>query len=145
MTKVKVVNKKDMRCKLSQWLIVFILMAITIIVLVIYYHYDPRQNVLFPQCIFHNLTGLQCPSCGNQRALYALLHGDFLTAARYNLLFFVTVPYGMALLTTSLFRSQRAQRIRNRLLSWRMVKAYMTIYLIWGLVRNLTDINDILF
>jgi hypothetical protein len=38
-------------------------------------------------CQFHRLTGLNCPGCGMTRALYALLHGDFLTALRDNALF----------------------------------------------------------
>lgn len=35
-------------------------------------------------CIFDNLFGVQCPGCGMTRALSALLHGDILTALRYN-------------------------------------------------------------
>lgn len=40
----------------------------------------------FP-CFFHLITGLYCPGCGAGRAVTALVHGDFLTAFRNNILF----------------------------------------------------------
>ena len=38
-------------------------------------------------CPFYQITGLQCPGCGNSRAAIALLRLDFSGALRYNLLF----------------------------------------------------------
>lgn len=37
-------------------------------------------------CPFYELTGLYCPGCGSGRAFYALFHGRFLEALRYNYL-----------------------------------------------------------
>ncbi len=37
-------------------------------------------------CLFRRFTGLSCPTCGTQRALFALLHGDPLTAWHFNYL-----------------------------------------------------------
>ncbi len=50
------------------------------------FFFNPSAHNFYPVCQFHRLTGLNCPSCGMTRALYALLHGDFLTALRDNAL-----------------------------------------------------------
>lgn len=33
------------------------------------------DSVWVPKCLFHSLTGLDCPGCGSQRAIAAALHG----------------------------------------------------------------------
>jgi hypothetical protein len=42
--------------------------------------------------MLHAVTGLHCPGCGGTRAVYALLHGDILQAAAYNLYFVLALP-----------------------------------------------------
>ncbi|BCU77691.1 DUF2752 domain-containing protein [Luteolibacter sp. LG18] len=37
-----------------------------------------------PQCVFHRLTGLECPGCGGTRAFFALSRGDLSASLRYN-------------------------------------------------------------
>jgi hypothetical protein len=37
-----------------------------------------------PLCFFKASTGLDCPTCGTTRSVYALLHGHFAQAWRYN-------------------------------------------------------------
>lgn len=58
----------------------------------VYYRFDPASSALFPRCGFRALTHLPCPGCGSQRALHALLHLDFVSAARYNFMVLVLVP-----------------------------------------------------
>ena len=43
-------------------------------------------------CVFHMLTGLNCPSCGVSRMMIALLDGDFYNAYCLNRLLFVSLP-----------------------------------------------------
>lgn len=38
----------------------------------------------WPRCVFHDLTGLPCLTCGMTRSTIAFLHGHFLTALRWN-------------------------------------------------------------
>ena len=48
--------------------------------------HDPATgNSLFPQCIFHQTTGLWCPGCGLTRGIYQLLHGHVGAALGYNI------------------------------------------------------------
>ena len=46
-----------------------------------------------PRCSLHEFTGLHCPSCGNTRATYALLHGDIAGAFRQNAAFVIALPF----------------------------------------------------
>lgn len=62
---------------------------------VVYFGEPGRAGSWLPPCLFHKLTGLHCPGCGNTRALHALLHGDFAAALSHNLLM---VPMGLTLL-----------------------------------------------
>ncbi|RYU86148.1 DUF2752 domain-containing protein [Mucilaginibacter terrigena] len=41
------------------------------------------QNHLIP-CPFKQLTGLDCPGCGLQRSVIALLHGDIYQSFKYH-------------------------------------------------------------
>jgi hypothetical protein len=43
----------------------------------------------WPQCLFLAVTGLPCVTCGATRSAIAFLHGDFLSAVRWNPLAFV--------------------------------------------------------
>ncbi len=58
----------------------------------IYYQFNPESYSFFPQCPFHYLTGLDCPGCGSQRAVFCLLHGDITGAIHQNLLLVASLP-----------------------------------------------------
>lgn len=53
---------------------------------------DPSHVPIYPMCIFHRVTGLDCPGCGSLRALHALLHGDLATALRFNAFVVLSLP-----------------------------------------------------
>lgn len=55
------------------------------------FRHGPDGLPWLPGCIFHELTGLDCPGCGMTRAASACLHGEIGRAFRYN-------PVGMILL-----------------------------------------------
>jgi hypothetical protein len=64
-----------------------ILGAAAIGAMAVVFFFDPAKNNFYPVCLFHELTGLNCPGCGATRALFALLHGHFLRALHDNALF----------------------------------------------------------
>jgi hypothetical protein len=55
------------------------------------FFFDPAKHGFYPICLFHSLTGLNCPGCGATRAAYQLLHGHLLRALHDNALFVLTL------------------------------------------------------
>ena len=70
-------------------------------------------------CLFHLLTGLECPGCGISRMCLALLQLDFVSAARYNLLVLCLLPFGGVL---ALWKARQYVRTGETLMStWEKV------------------------
>jgi hypothetical protein len=53
------------------------------------FFFNPSTHGFYPICLFHKLTGWNCPSCGGTRSVYALLHGNIPLALKDNALFVV--------------------------------------------------------
>lgn len=69
------------------------LTAATLLVLAaVFFLFDPTQSGFYPSCLFHKLTGLNCPACGSLRALHHLTHGEIAAAFRCNPLLMVLLP-----------------------------------------------------
>jgi hypothetical protein len=60
------------------------------------YLLPPEKGGIYPPCLFHTLTGLYCPSCGSTRAIHNLMHGQILTALRFNpLVAILSIPVAL--------------------------------------------------
>jgi len=70
---------------------VVVLAAVSIGAGAVVFFFNPATHNFYPVCLFHKLTGLNCPGCGATRSLYALLHGNFALAFRDNALFILTL------------------------------------------------------
>ena len=108
----------------------------------LYYAVDPSHSAWLPQCPFHALTGWECPACGGQRALHALLHGRPGEAVRFNLFLVVSVPYFLAVAWTSLDRGRVAGRLRPIVQHRWVACAYCVLFVVWWVVRNLPGVNS---
>jgi len=90
------------------------------------YRFDPTVVRFFPICVFHALTGLECPGCGATRAMHRLLHGDLAGAFRFNQLIFAVPPFLLA--------AWRWPRFTKRPdVAWTTV----TVVVVYAIVRNL--------
>lgn len=122
------------RCK---WFYAAAAIAVVIVGSVLFL-FNPAETGVFPRCPFLMLTGYECPGCGSQRAIHALLHGDIIRAWDYNPLMVIAVPYIILGFIAELsFRRSRLMRtVRDRLYSGRAVWTVLTVIIIYWIGRN---------
>lgn len=108
---------------------------IGVFALILYFSFNPEEYSFFPKCPFLLLTGLQCPGCGSQRAIYSLLHGNLARAFSYNALLVLSIP----LICMLLFAKALKRRFphvyiacHNPMLIW----CYFSIVILWWVLRN---------
>ncbi len=107
-----------------------------VLLLGVYFLYNPAGNPLFPKCPFLQLTQLRCPGCGSQRALHQLLHFNFLEAFRYNALLVSSIPV-LSLLYAAQLLCNKYPRFYNKIYSPILIWCLLAIIVFWWLLRNL--------
>ncbi|MDE6332354.1 MAG: DUF2752 domain-containing protein [Muribaculaceae bacterium] len=106
------------------------------VAIVLFYGLNDPARVRSPKCVLKVVTGFDCPGCGAQRALHALLHGHICEAWSYNPFLFFLVPLA-ALYSLGEFFGARFPNLEKILYS--RVFLYMLILCIvaWWILRNL--------
>lgn len=94
----------------------------------------------FIPCIFHQLTRLRCPGCGNTRAAAALVHGRLADSLRLNYAY----PAQYAYLFTVFLRGFRSY-VRGGKVSLNPrypvpEYVFLGLMLVWGVVRNILGV-----
>lgn len=98
---------------------------------------NPYSQTWWLKCPLHVLTGWQCPLCGMQRQLHALMHGQWVEAWRLNAALFFFYPYAACAFMAQLSRRFRLTRPGRWCLSGRVMAAVLVLMAGWGIVRNL--------
>lgn len=121
----------------SRWLLFSLAVGLA---LVLYKQIDPTSWWM-PKCVFRIITGLQCPGCGGQRALHALLQGHFREAAAYNYFIVVAGPYvGLFILEWLLPHSTVRTTLINIIENKWVVRTYIIVFIGWWIIRNIIKI-----
>jgi len=101
------------------------------------FFFAPEQHGFYPRCLFHALTGLQCPGCGGLRAAHRLLHGDLAGAFHFNPLMVMLAPLVVVWLAAYGIQWTRSARIWNSfsrpIWGWTL----LAISVAFGIIRNL--------
>ena len=105
----------------------------------VYFLFDPMEAKWMPKCMFYVVTGWECPGCGSQRAVHALLHGDIADAFRANAMLLVMIPLLIVLAFLELF-GNRGSALYRRLHQPALILAIAAVIILWGVVRNLISI-----
>jgi hypothetical protein len=110
-------------------------LVIGLTVAAILFFFDPVRVPIYPVCLFHQLTGLDCPGCGSLRALHELLHGNLATALHFNAFLVLSLPLFACLGLGFVWRKVHHQpgvKIRP---VWFWV--YLAAFVTFGLLREL--------
>lgn len=114
----------------------WIFFAVAALLLGLYFVFDPAQSLFAPKCFFHVITGWECPGCGMQRMIHALLHGDIAAAWSYNAFLLCILPLLALMIFAAAFRT-RFKRLYMALNSVTMILVISFSMLVWGVIRNL--------
>ena len=119
----------------QKWLAAAIV-AIAAVISVVYYCIDPARVAWMPRCPFRWLTGWQCPACGNQRALHAMLHMRWADAWTANPFLLLSLPYIATLVAATVLR-RRHPRLYAAVAHPKVVTTYLVLICLWWLLRNI--------
>ncbi|MBK5720471.1 DUF2752 domain-containing protein [Dysgonomonas sp. Marseille-P4677] len=103
-----------------------------------YYLFSPEESDLFPKCVFHSMTGLDCPGCGSQRAIHHLLHLRIKEAFLSNALLILVIPYIILCIYIEYFGGkEKFPKIRKIVFSKTAIWGILIIILLFWIGRNL--------
>lgn len=105
---------------------------------IIYYAYNPTESNFFPKCPWLWLTGTQCPSCGIQRFLHLLMHGEWSSALRLNPFLMLSLPYATLAVLGKWYNYRGVFDGLNRFVYHHVtLYTYAVLFVLWWVLRNL--------
>ena len=115
---------------------IYLIITAALLMGAVYLLFDPAETEWMPKCPVHTLTGFDCPGCGTQRALHALLHGDLAATFRANALLVLFIPLITVMGISELNRS-RWPRLYKFMVSPVTIYSLLGIVAVWTIVRNI--------
>lgn len=124
---------------MRKYIVIPLSLLIPLIIIGLYFFYNEANSGWSMQCSFHQITGLQCPGCGGQRALHYLLHGEFLKALQSNALFVICLPFFVYLyiVLIEVYGLKKQKHIDNFLFSGRFGLIVLIVTMAFFILRNI--------
>ena len=108
------------------------------VIIIVYYKFNPEVYNFFPECPFHKYLHLDCPGCGSQRAIHALLHLEIAKAIGYNLLLVLSLPLLIIQLFVKVYAHlTKKNTVLNFWYSPHTPKIIFVIVMVFWITRNL--------
>ena len=122
---------------------IFVVLAVIGLALLasIFYFYDPSSANWLLKCPIKTLTGYDCPSCGNQRLVHALLHGRIVDAFRYNAFTMLSLPYLIPLFLTLKSTKGFPLKVKNFVQAPIALYIYSAAVCVWWVLRNIISMD----
>lgn len=104
----------------------------------IYRTFNPAEHFFLP-CPIKHATGLECPTCGSQRALHELLNGHIEEAFRLNPLIFLLTPYFLLWIYFRLKtdHSKKEAKLYSTLFGTKAITVIIAVTAIFTVWRNI--------
>lgn len=99
------------------------------------FFFDPNRVPIYPVCMFHEVTGLDCPGCGSLRAMHELLHGHLIAALHLNLFLVISLPLFGWFAFRCLWPGLNGKPVPTIRPLW--IWLYVGAWIAWGVLRNL--------
>ena len=111
------------------------------LLLIFYALFNPSTSGWALKCPVKLITGLQCPGCGMQRFLHALLQGHVCEAVSYNYFLVPVLPYLALFPLRELMPRGKARERLSRVIEHKaVIFAYIAAYVVWFIVRNIYNL-----
>ena len=111
-----------------------LVLVLGLVLVTLYYALEPSSGSL-PSCLLLRLTSFRCPGCGTQRAVHALLHGNFAQGIAYNYSLLFTIPV-LSLYIGDVLWGGKMPRLRAFLHHPIVILLLVLILLAWWILRN---------
>ncbi len=115
------------------WVVVSLVAGAGILVLFLF---NPAESGFYPFCMFHRLTGFQCPGCGGLRAMHQLLHGHLSAAFQLNPLLVLAIPWCAWVAAHSTIRRRQGRPAEPAISGW-AVWSMFAVLVLFGVLRNI--------
>lgn len=108
------------------------------VALIVLYLLAVKTTGYMPRCIIKDLTGFDCPGCGSQRALHALIAGHPAESIRHNMLLPFTLLY-LAICALHWVNPgwRHITRLYTRLTSPLALWIIVAVVMSWMIIRNI--------
>lgn len=102
------------------------------------YWFNPENYVWMPKCPTKLLFNIDCPGCGFQRAIHAMLHGEITRAFALNPFLFMAAPYAILSLSCDLITNFRIKKWLESIVENKFMRyGYVVLFFVWFLIRNI--------
>lgn len=98
-----------------------------------------KSGIRIP-CVFKTVTGLQCPGCGNTRAVLALMRGEILAALKCNWLFPAEFFYLGWVYCHTAYRYYKTGKVSYRPPFPWLDGLILAGIVLWGILRNIVGL-----